>query len=97
MVSDKIQTVKGSLKTFKKAADSGNEIISYFCGECGTTIYRKTSSAPGAIVIKTGTIDDNGAAEEGKPDVEQFVRSRVSWIPAVPGVNQIAGGWVPED
>lgn len=89
--------VTGTPKTFTKTVDSGHGMTSFFCGDCGSTLYRESDGIPGIIVIKVGLIDGN--EEDFKnaiPEVEQFTRSRVSWIPAVPGVEQVEEGWSPQ-
>ena len=63
----------GSLKTYAKKADSGNTVTSYFCGDCGSTLYRDGASFPdGAKVVKVGILDDSDALEKAKPQAELF-------------------------
>ncbi|KAF2099352.1 hypothetical protein NA57DRAFT_74854 [Rhizodiscina lignyota] len=78
--------VKGSPKSISKTADTGNEITSYFCGNCGTTLYRDGASFGTMKVIKAGVMDDadiiNGTA---KPDVELYAPLRTAWQPKLDG------------
>ena len=83
------------LKTYSKDVDSGDIMVNHFCGDCGTTLYRRTDNIPGIVVIKVGTIDDEDYVESYKPELEQFVRSRVSWVKEVQGAEQVESGWTP--
>ncbi|KAK8207935.1 hypothetical protein M8818_004188 [Zalaria obscura] len=83
--------VTGNPKTFTKKADSGNEIHSYFCGDCGSTLYRDGASFQGAKVVKVGVMDDINALNDAKPAVELYAPERVSWVPALSGTEQLEG------
>lgn len=51
----------GSPKTISKTADSGKEITSEFCGDCGTTLFRwgdAFGGKDGMRIIKAGILDD---------------------------------------
>jgi hypothetical protein len=86
--TDLLEVVSGTLSTYSKVAESGNTITNHSCGKCGSLLYRTTTGYPGTMVIKAGCIDGVDAAEEYKPDVEVFTRSRVSWVPAIEGAKQ---------
>ena len=36
----------GDPKRFGKKTDAGNVIVSFFCGDCGTTLWRETTGIP---------------------------------------------------
>ena len=74
-----------------KVVDSENEMTSHFCGNCGSTLYRISTGYPGLVVIKAGCIDDFNT-EDGKPALELYTRSHVSWLPNIDGVKQNQGG-----
>ena len=80
---------KGTPKTFSKTADSGKHVTSFFCPDCGSTMWRETDSFPGMKVIKVGTMDDIDALDNAKPVVELFAPERVSWVPEVAGAGQV--------
>ena len=92
-----VTTISGTLKTFSKVVDSGHVMVNHFCGECGTTLYRRSDDLgmTGIVVIKVGTVDDEEFVEGYKPELEQFVRSRVSWVKGVEGAEQVEEGWAP--
>ncbi|GAP88251.2 putative glutathione-dependent formaldehyde-activating protein [Rosellinia necatrix] len=80
--------LSGTPKTIAKKADSGREIVSHFCGDCGSTLWRDGASFGDAKVIKVGTLDDVDALDNAKPIVELFANHRVSWVDEVPGAIQ---------
>ncbi|KAF2488501.1 hypothetical protein BU16DRAFT_623534 [Lophium mytilinum] len=80
--------LSGTPKTISKTADSGKEIISHFCGDCGSTLSRTGGSFPDQVIVKVGTLDDFDALKDAKPVVEFFAPERVDWVNAVPGAGQ---------
>lgn len=88
---DGFEITSGTPKTYSKTADGGNTIISHFCGDCGSTMWRDGASFPGLKIIKVGVLDDIHALEEAKPAVELYTPSRVNWVPAIPGAEQKQG------
>ena len=66
-------------------------MTSYFCGDCGSTLYRKSSGIPGVTIMKVGCIDDLNALEKFKPDTELYVKHRVAWLPEIAGAAQLQG------
>lgn len=89
MVSDDgFKLLQGTPKTISKTADSGKTITSYFCGDCGTTLYRDAGSFPGSKIIKAGVLDDLDALNKAKPGLELYSKRRVEWVPEAPGAKQ---------
>jgi hypothetical protein len=83
---DGLKTTKGVLKTYSKVAESGNTVTSYFCENCGSTLYRTSTGYPGVVMIKAGCVDDLNAAD-AKPVLELFGRSHIEWIPYIEGIE----------
>ncbi|TVY84883.1 hypothetical protein LSUE1_G001075 [Lachnellula suecica] len=83
--------VSGTPKTFTKTADSGNTIVSHFCGDCGTTVYRTGDSFPGANIVKVGVMDDPEWPTKNVPKGELFAGQRVPWAKEVDGAAQMPG------
>lgn len=82
------RVAQGTPKTFAKTADSGATITSYFCGGCGTTLWRETPTYGNTKVVKAGTLDEEGALDGAAPALELFAKHRVAWVPAVSGTEQ---------
>ncbi|KAI4854571.1 hypothetical protein E4T44_00068 [Aureobasidium sp. EXF-8845] len=80
-------TVSGSPKSYTKTADSGKKITSYFCGDCGSTLYRDGENFPGMKIVKAGVLGGK-TLESSKPNVELFAPERPGWISALEGAEQ---------
>jgi hypothetical protein len=78
---------KGTPKSWAKTADTGSEIVSYFCGNCGTTLWRQTPTLAGLIISKAGIYE--GDELQATPDMELFAPNRLPWLPAIPGAKQV--------
>ncbi|KAF7898945.1 uncharacterized protein EAF01_008158 [Botrytis porri] len=81
----------GNPKTISKKADSGNQITSHFCGDCGTTLYRTGDSFPNQVILKAGVLDDVNWPNENVPKGELYVKERVKWLSEIPDAAQMEG------
>lgn len=90
------KVLKGILKTYIVIAETGNTMTSFFCGDCGSTLYRKSSHSDAAVAVMLGCIDDDSVLENAKPDIEGFVRCRPGWMTAVDGAKQEQGAFMPK-
>lgn len=84
------------LKTFGQSVTiaTGNTMTNHFCGNCGTLMYRRSSTSPTRSVLRIGTVDDFELHETKlKPRVEQFVQDRVGWCSGGEkgGIKQVQG------
>lgn len=73
---------------------TGNTMTNVFCGICGTLMYRVSSGFPGMSILRIGTVDDYELQETKlKPNVEQYVKDRVSWCSGGEkgGIKQVEG------
>lgn len=74
------------------------EMTNYFCSTCGTLMYRRGARFPGLTILRTGTVDDFSLAETKlRPQVEQFIETRVSWSIPIQGAAQVVGLHQPSD
>jgi hypothetical protein len=85
---DSFKITSGTLKSISKTADGGNKITSYFCGDCGSTIYRDGATFAGLKVIKAGLMDGDILDTGSKPDVELYTSRRAGWVAEVDGAGQ---------
>ncbi|KAI9652421.1 MAG: hypothetical protein M1831_006830 [Alyxoria varia] len=86
VAGDGFSVTKGMPKDFSKKADSGNTSTSYFCGDCGSTLW--SASETFAKVIKAGVMDSASAIGDAKPATELYASKRVPWVSAVAGAEQ---------
>ena len=56
--AESFRIVSGTLGSYTKTADSGNELTRYFCANCGSPIYGDSPHAPGVVYVRAGTFDD---------------------------------------
>ena len=56
--------------------EGGGEI--WFCGECGSAMFRSNPSHPESIGIRMGTFDGDPGI---RPTVRQFVACAAAWEP----------------
>lgn len=66
-------------------------MANYFCGTCGTLMYRVGSAWPGCSILRIGTVDDFSQHETKlRPRMELFTKDRVSWFSGVDGAEKFA-------
>ncbi|KAF7318909.1 GFA domain-containing protein [Mycena chlorophos] len=83
-----------NLKTFAQShtIGSGQTMTNYFCGTCGTLMYRVGAAYPGYSVLRIGTVDDFELHETKlRPRLEQYTERRVRWLKPVDGLRQFRG------
>lgn len=56
--SDGLTIDRGTPKTRVRIADSGNERLQHFCGDCGSSLFGTGAPRPDVTVIYAGTLDD---------------------------------------
>ena len=71
--------IEGALRAFESFADSGETVIRWFCGGCGSPIYSETahSRAKNLVLIKAGTFDD---ISDLKPTTHFWASSAQPWL-----------------
>ncbi|EEU37743.1 uncharacterized protein NECHADRAFT_97966 [Fusarium vanettenii 77-13-4] len=70
----------------------GNAMTNFFCSTCGSLMYRRAESYPGASILRTGTVDDFKLAETVlRPTIEQYGKHRVDWLKGIEGAEQSEG------
>jgi hypothetical protein len=70
-------TLGGQAKTWKRIAESGNELTFYFCPPCGSTVYWENEGLPGYILVAVGNFADPNFPA---PTVVVWEQSRHPWI-----------------
>jgi len=82
---------RDNLKTFGQShtIGSGKLMTNYFCSTCGTLMYRVGEAFPGQSILRIGTVDDFNLHETKlRPQIEQFIKDRVSWFSGVDGAEK---------
>ena len=78
--ADKV-TISGSPREFTRDAASGGRVHSYFCTNCGSTVYWKADNLPAFIGVAVGALAD---PKYPPPVRSVFEQSKHHWV-------QIAG------
>jgi hypothetical protein len=89
IVSDEGWRTEGNLKSISKIARSDNTITTYFCPECGSSMYRASTGFPGQKVLQAGIIDGMDVFNAFGMEVELFAPNRVSWVPKLVGTEDL--------
>ncbi|CAG8960058.1 hypothetical protein HYFRA_00010536 [Hymenoscyphus fraxineus] len=76
---DALKADTSKLNQFTKVSDDGFTITSYFCGDCGSTLYRQSTGFPEGVL-------DNVTPDI--PTTEFYSSRRPTWIPQLPGAAQ---------
>ena len=83
---------KLTVYTISTTTTTGNPMFNYFCGICGTLMYRRGGGFPGMSILRLGTVDDFNLVETTlKPTIEQFTKDRAAWLHPAEGVQQVEG------
>lgn len=80
-------TLSGPLKSYATRADSGNEVTSFFCEQCGSPIYKTSSGFADFLFFHAGSMDDPSVY---RPQQIVWARSRQAWDhvdPAMPAME----------
>jgi hypothetical protein len=70
-------TISGTPKEFTRAAASGGKVHSYFCANCGSTVYWKADNLPTFIGVAVGALAD---PQYPPPVRSVFERSKHNWV-----------------
>ena len=69
--------ISGRATEFTRAAASGGKVRSYFCPNCGSTLYWKADNLPSMIGVAVGAMADSRSLA---PSRSVFERSRHGWV-----------------
>lgn len=70
-------TISGSAKEFARPGASGGTVRSYFCPDCGSTVYWKADVMPGHVGVAVGAIAD---PKFPAPVKSVFEQSKHDWV-----------------
>jgi len=79
----------GKTKCFGDTAESGNQLMRHFCGDCGSPIFSQRENAPGLVVLKVGSLDNSSGMQVA---MNIWTRSARPWMHIDPNSVQHAQG-----
>ena len=84
-VAEEDTVLTGTVQTYSLNADSGNAVISAFCGNCGNPIYKTTSMMPDTLFFHAATLDDPKTFD---PQMVVFSKSAQPWDYINPSIER---------
>jgi hypothetical protein len=69
--------ISGNPRTYTRTAVSGGKVHSYFCPNCGSTVYWKADNLPGMIGVAIGALADPNYPAPARSIFEQ---SKHAWV-----------------
>lgn len=86
-------TISGAPKEYVRSAASGGKVRSYFCPDCGSTVYWKADNLPAMIGVAVGTIADPNYPA---PIRSVFEQSKHAWV-EIAGAERFRQSSVPKN
>ena len=84
--------IAGSYKTWSRKTDSGNDMINYFCPNCGTNIAWDATVRPNSLAVAVGAFND---PHFNLPTISFYTANKHDWV-VVPGTaRQFEKGRAP--
>ena len=74
----------GEVRVYQSKGEAGRWVEREFCPTCGSGINNKLERAPGAVVIKGGTLDDPKAVQ---PTFELYGESKTPFMVSIDGIQ----------
>jgi len=83
--------VEGSPKSTSWTQEMGSPFESFFCGDCGSLIYKKTTAPTmkDAAIVAAGLLDGDGVFEDLSMDTELYTEHRANWLKPMDGWTQV--------
>lgn len=83
----------GTPKSLTQKHEDGFNLTVFFCGNCGTVIFKQAEADTLAAVslIQSGTLDGPAKDKISQPSSELNVKLRASWLAEVSAAGQKQG------
>lgn len=83
----------GTPKSHTQKHEDGFDLTIFFCGDCGTTIYKQADGDmfENVSLVQSGTLDGSARDKISKPSSELNVKCRTSWLAEVSNAVQKQG------
>jgi hypothetical protein len=67
----------GQAKAYKRVSDEGNAVETFFCSDCGSTVFLKLAKRPNLVGVAAGAIADPATST---PTWSVWEQSKHPWI-----------------
>ncbi|KAL7947569.1 Mss4-like protein [Trichoderma barbatum] len=87
---EKLTVTSGSPKNYTQKHENGFNLTAFFCGDCGTLLYKQADADMFATVslIQAGTLDGPAKDKVSQPAAELNVKLRQPWLAGVSAAAQ---------
>ena len=85
VTADAFTVNSGQPAQYAKITDKENTMTSYFCRDCGTTLWQESTGLPGTKLVKEGALVE---LSQKKPDIEYYTERRATWLEKIDGAEQ---------
>ena len=87
--TENLEITAGTPKTCDvKGSNSGAKLQIFFCPDCGTTMFSRTSAFEHLSLLKSGIFDQQDTFAKCAPEVELFACRRPEWCTPAEGAKQ---------
>ena len=87
VVPEALYEQTGETKCYEDKGDSGQAVLRFFCGACGSPILSRAGIMPGLVLLKAGCLDDFSGLT---PAIEVYTDHAAAWVAPVPGAQRFA-------
>lgn len=77
VAAESLDFSSGELAADTRVADSGNTLTTYFCGDCGSTLFIHNSARPRVRTVHVGTLDH---PEDIDVDAHIWMKRKLPWV-----------------
>lgn len=90
---EKLTVTSGTPKSHTQKHEDGFNLTKFFCGDCGTAIYKHADADmfQDISLVQSGTLDGSARDKISKPSSELNVKLRASWLAEVSTAVQKQG------
>ncbi len=78
--------LRGVPREYVKTGDSGDQVATTFCGNCGAALYSYKGDKPLFVFLRLGSVRQRA---ELRPRLQGFCRSAMPWVMDISGVPRI--------
>lgn len=90
---EKLAVTSGAPKSHTQKHEDGFSLTVFFCGDCGSTVYKQADGDmfENVSLVQSGTLDGPALDKISKPSSELNVKLRASWLAEVSAAAQKQG------
>ncbi len=75
--SESLKIIRGQMASKQRISDSGNTVTTWFCGNCGSTLFADNSSRPTISTVHVGSLEHPEQIDINK---HIWTKRKLPWI-----------------